>query len=377
MKKIYLSIVLLSICLSCSDTGKTASSRIVMTPFGVYQKKAIDLFTLINKNGVVMKVTNYGGIITSLSVPDKDRKPSDVVLGYDSLSGYLKSSPYFGAIIGRYGNRIAGGKFILDGKKYQLALNNNGNTLHGGLLGFDKVIWKTTAIEGDEPMLKMTYLSKDGEEGYPGNLNIEVIYTLKNDNSIRIDFKATTDKATVVNLTNHSYFNLSGNPRMDILSHDLIINAQSFLAVDKGLIPKALTDVKNTPFDFTNVRRIGKSIDETSNEQIKLGGGYDHCWVLAKANQVKPNLAATLIDSTSGRKMEVFTTEPGIQFYTGNFLDGINKGKSGIAYQKRAGLCLETQHFPDSPNQLAFPSTVLRPDQVYQTTTIYKFSVVK
>jgi aldose 1-epimerase len=336
---------------------------------------AIERYTLRNKNGVEVSVINFGGIITSLKVPGKDSLFEDVVLGFDSLADYEKSNPFFGALIGRYGNRIAKGKFTLDGKNYTLAKNNDENHLHGGPTGYYKVVWtiaETPSTEGKA--VKLTYLSKDMEEGYPGNLNVEVIYTLTDANELKIDYKATTDKKTVVNLTQHSYFNLSGNIKRDILDHELTLNADKFLPVDRTLIPTGeLKDVAGTPFDFRQPRRIGEHIDD-EDAQIKFGKGYDHCWVLnASADSLRS--AAVLYDSASGRQMEVLTTEPGIQFYSGNFLDGKLIGKNNTTYNFRTGLCLETQHFPDAPNQPAFPTTVLNPGDVYHTQTIYKFSV--
>jgi len=335
--------------------------------------KIVYRFTLKNDNGVEMQVINYGGIITSLKTPDKNGSVEDIVLGYDSLSGYLKSSPYFGALIGRYGNRIAKGKFKIDGTEYTIAGNNNGQHLHGGLKGFDKVYWEIEPLESSEgPALKLTYQSKDTEEGYPGNLNSEVVYTLTNDNELKIDYKATTDKKTIVNLTQHTYFNLTGNVKGDILNHELYLKADEFVPVDKVLIPTGkLEIVKNTPFDFTVATPIGKRIGD-KHVQLTNGLGYDHCWVLSSKDSVK--LAGSLFEPNSGRLVEVYTTEPGIQFYSGNFLDGTLTGKGGVVYKKHYGLCLETEHFPDSPNQASFPTTLLEPGQTYQTHTTYRFS---
>lgn len=331
---------------------------------------AVTEYTLTNKNGVSLSVINYGGIITKLVVPDRHGKLEDIVLGYDSLDGYLQESPYFGAIVGRYGNRIANGKFILDGTSYTLAQNNNGQHLHGGIKGFDKVYWNIEELDSNR--LKLTYLSKDMEEGYPGNLNIEVIYALTDDNELKIDYSAVTDKKTIVNITQHSYFNLTGNVKRDILEHQVEIYADRFVPVTKVLIPTGeLKKVHGTPFDFTRQASVGSRINE-KDEQLEVGGGYDHCWVLSEPGQMKH--AATVYEPGSGRVMDVYTTEPGIQFYSGNFLDGSLTGKSGIVYGHRYGLCLETEHFPDSPNQKSFPSTELKPGETYRTQTVYKFS---
>ena len=362
---------------SNQTTDSLTVNKIKKTVFGTLPDgRVADQYTLKNANGMEIKISNYGGVITHWTAPDKDGKFEDIVLGFDSLSGYLTPPPYFGAIIGRYGNRIAKGKFTLDGKNYQLAKNNGENHLHGGLVGYDKVLWNAEPMEGEESALKLTYLSKDGEEGYPGNLNITVIYTLLKDNSLKMDYSATTDKSTVINLTNHSYFNLSGFKK-DILDEEVTLNADRYLPVDKGLIPTGeLRLVTGTVFDFTKPTLIEKGINEVKDEQIKLGGGYDHAWILnKKGNEL--SLAATVLEKTSGRKMEVLTTEPAIQFYTGNFLDGKLTGKGGVKYVKRFALCLESEHYPDSPNQSAFPTVVLKPNEKYSTTTIYKLSVEK
>ncbi len=341
-------------------------------PFGnLSDGTPISLYTMTNANGVTMKVMNYGGIIVSLEVPDRDGKTIDVILGYDSLKAYEKNNPFFGALVGRYGNRIAKGKFTLDGQEYDLVKNNNGNHLHGGTKGFDKVVWNIEEVPSqDGSALKLSYLSKDMEEGYPGNLNVEVIYTLTNDNTVRFDYKATTDKKTVVNLTQHTYFNLNGG-KSNILGHEVSINADRFLPVNEQLIPTGeLRPVENTPFDFRTPFAIGERIN-ADNEQIRFGRGYDHCWVL---NGEGLKVAAEAYDSSSGIEMTVRTTEPGVQFYTGNFLDGSLIGKNGIVYDQRTGFCLETQHFPDSPNQSAFPSVVLSPGETYSSQTSYQFS---
>lgn len=357
------------------DSLESPEATISRTSFGKLQDGTeISLYTLTNALGTKMTVTNYGGIIVSLLAEDKDGNFEDVVLGFDSLSQYEKSNPFFGCIVGRYGNRIAKGKFQLDGQTYNLAINNDPNHLHGGLKGFDKVVWAADDSSGpDGAVLKLSYTSKDMEEGYPGNLVTEVTYTLTNDNELKIDYQATTDKKTVVNLTNHSYFNLSGNTKTDILGHELMLAASKFLPVDKTLIPTGqLQDVKGTPFDFTKPVAVGARIND-NHPQLQNGLGYDHCWVFDKTNIA--STAATVYDSASGRFLEMFTTEPSVQFYSGNFLNGSLTGKYGTVYKKRMGLCLETQHYPDSPNRPSFPTTVLNPGDVYRSQTIYKFSV--
>jgi aldose 1-epimerase len=348
--------------------------RKTRAPFGAVDGKEVFLYTLRNKSGMEARITNYGGILVSLLVPDRSGKPGDVVLGYDSLSSYLKATPYFGAIVGRYGNRIGKARFTLDGKDYVLNANDGPNTLHGGLKGFDKVVWDA---DGDapatQPSLTLSYLSKDGEEGYPGSLKATVVYTLTDSNELRIDYAASTDKPTVLNLTHHSYFNLAGAGSGDILSHELMLNADKFTPIDSGLITTGeLKPVGGTPMDFRTVAAIGSRID-ARDDQLRFGRGYDHNWVLNRSGEGL-SLAARVSEKTSGRVMEVWTTEPGVQFYCGNFLDGTNIGKGGKAYAYRTGLCLETQHFPDSPNKPAFPSTVLRPGENFKSTTVYKFS---
>ena len=331
----------------------------------------VDLYTLRNVHGVETKITNYGGIVTSLKVPDRRGKFDDIVLGFNDLDSYLKGHPYFGAIIGRYGNRIAKGRFTLNGVEYKLAVNNGENTLHGGIKGFDKVVWTGLGIKTKlGPAVALTYVSKDGEEGYPGNLNVKVVYTLTNNNELRIDYTATTDKATVTNLTHHSYFNLAGEGNGDILNHQVQINATRFLPTDAGSIPTGeLRNVAGTPFDFRKMFAIGARINK-DEEQLKLGNGYDHTWII---NGREMRLAAQAYEPTSGRRMQVWTTEPGMQFYTGNFLDGTLTGKSGKIYPRRSGFCFETQHYPDSPNHPKFPTTTLKKGATYRSTTIYKF----
>jgi aldose 1-epimerase len=351
------------------------SEKVTSRPFGVLPDgKEVTLYTVKNSQGVEMSVMNYGGIIVSLKVPDKNGKLDDVVLGYDSLSAYLKSNPYFGALIGRYGNRIAKGKFSLDGVQYMLPVNDGENHLHGGTKGFDKVYWDIQ-VPADSSSLVLTYKSADGEQGYPGNLDMSVTYTLTDSNEVKVDYKATTDKKTVVNLTQHSYFNLSGNAAQDILSHQLMIAADQFLPVDKTLIPTGeLKPVAKTPFDFNTLTAIGARINE-QDQQLLAGKGYDHCWVLKNGESKSLQKVSELYEPNSGRLMEVWTTEPGIQFYSGNFLDGTLTGKGGVVYKHRTGLCLETQHYPDSPNKPAFPSVTLAPGETYQTSTVYTFKI--
>lgn len=344
--------------------------------FGVTREgKPVNLYTLTNAHGMEVQAMTYGGIVVSLRVPDKNGKIADVVLGYDKLDGYLDKTPYFGAIVGRYGNRIANGSFTLDGVQYTLAKNDGPNTLHGGLKAFDKVVWDATSEQHNgSSAVVFTYTSKDGEEGFPGNLKVKVTYTLTDKNELDIDYEATTDKATPVNLTHHSYFNLAGEGSGDILQHELMLNADHFTPVDKNLIPTGeLRPVRGTPFDFTRATAIGARIDQ-DHEQLVLGRGYDHTFVInRKDNDKGPVLAARVREPRSGRIMEVYTTEPGIQLYTGNFLDGTITGKQGHVYKRRYAFCLETQHFPDSPNHPSFPSTILRPGQTFHSHTTYKF----
>ncbi len=347
-----------------------------MTPFGKTPAgDEVTLYTLRNGQGMEIAVMNYGAILTSVRVPDSKGQVADIALGFDSLEGYLGTQPYMGATVGRYANRIAKGRFTLNGEQYTLAVNNGANALHGGLKGFDKKIWRAKNVSSDDgPAVEMTYVSPDGEEGYPGTLTATVTYSLSNDNEVRIHYKATTDADTVLNLTNHSYFNLAGAGKGTILDHMVAINADRFTPVDSGLIPTGeLKSVEGTPFDFRTPTAIGARIDETGDEQIKLGGGYDHNFVL-NGGAGKLRFAARAKEPVSGRVMEVFTDQPGLQFYTGNFLDGSVTGKGGIQYEKRFGFCMETQHFPDSPNKPEFPSVLLKPGETFETTTVYKFS---
>lgn len=331
----------------------------------------VKLYTLKNENGMMAKIMDYGGTVVELTAPDRDGQFADVVLGFDRLEDYLKVHPFFGVLVGRYANRIGGARFTLDGVEYTLAKNDGENHLHGGVKGFDKVLWTAELIDtAHGKSLNLTYESPDGEENYPGDLKVTVNYILTDDNGLRIDYEATTDKRTVVNLTNHAYFNLRGDG--DILDHVVMINADKFTPTDKGLIPTGeLRDVEGTPFDFRQPKAVGLRINNP-DEQLVFAGGYDHNWVLNK-NGEKLTLAAEVYEPTTGRVMEVYTTEPGIQFYTGNFLNGSLTGKNGVVYNHRTGFCLETQHFPDSPNKPQFPSVVLSPGERYTQTTIYKF----
>lgn len=367
MKTIAILAVIAQISVSVAATN-------TVTPFGKTKDGTpVNLYTLTNSKGMEARITNYGGLVVSLRVPDRNGKLGDVVLGYDTLAEYIHSSPYFGALIGRYGNRIAKGKFSLDGKNYTLAINNEPNALHGGLKGFDKVAWSAKPVAGKEGQaLELTYLSKDGEEGYPGTLTVKAVYQVTEKNELRLDFSAQTDAPTVLNLTHHSYFNLAG--KGDILGHEVLIHADKFTPVDSTLIPTGeLRPVEGTPFDFRQRTAIGKRIGQ-KDEQLRFGKGYDHNWVINKKPK-KLALMASVFEPGSGRVMDVLSTEPGLQFYSGNFLDGSNVGKGGKAYQHRTGFCMEPQHFPDSPNHPEFPSVVLRPGKTYQNTIIYRFRV--
>jgi aldose 1-epimerase len=354
---------------ACSNKEKTA---VKTTSYGkMPDGTPVDLYTLTNANGMQAGIITYGGALVSLTVPDRAGKSADILVAMDDLDGMRRQKDFYGALIGRYGNRIGNAQFTLDGQTYKLPANNGPNTLHGGDMGFDKHVWNAvpgSSAEGQS--LELTYISKDGEMGFPGTLTAKAIYTLTDKNEIKIDYTATTDKPTVVNLTNHAYFNLAGEG--DILGHEATIYADRFTPVDSGLIPTGeLKPVKGTPFDFTTATAIGARINQ-DDEQLKFGKGYDHNWVLNKSD-ASMTKAAEVHDPKSGRVMEVWTTEPGLQFYTGNFLDGSNHGK-GRAFNLRNAFCMETQHYPDSPNKPSFPSTTLRPGQTYHTTTIYRFS---
>lgn len=379
MKHTILSLAACAALAGCSTSdvatgGSDAAASTSMKNVTVSDFDSIKVFTLKNKNGMVVKITNYGATITSIIVPDRDGNMADVTLGYDSVEGYINAidRPYFGAVVGRYGNRIGKGRFSIDGTEYELATNNGENHLHGGNMGFDKVVWDAKVVKNG---VKLTYLAKDGEEGYPGNLNLSVTYTLTDENGIVMHYTATTDKPTVVNVTNHAYFNLSGEGADTINDHILQINASVYTPVDEGLITTGeLRDVAGTPFDFRQPKRIGKDL-KADDQQLTYGMGYDHNWVLDRKSEGDLELAATLYERKSGRVLEVLTEEPAIQFYGGNFLDGRLVGKSGKPYPHRSGLCLETQHSPDSPNKPEWPSVVLRPGEKYDTTTVYRFSV--
>ena len=336
--------------------------------------QAVEIYTLKNRRGSEARVMTYGATLVSLSVPGRGGRFDDVVLGFDRLETYENDTHYIGQVIGRYANRIAKGRFTLGGVEYKLAVNNGENSLHGGLRGFDKVVWKARPLKARAgSAVEMTYLSRDGEEGYPGNLSVRVVYTLTDADELKIEYAATTDKDTVVNLTNHAYFNLAGHGSGDILNHRLMINADRFTPTDAGAIPTGeLRSVRGTPFDFTSETAVGARIG-VEDEQLKFGNGYDHNFVLNGRPGVL-SLAARVTEPTAGRSMEVWTTEPGVQLYTGNYLEGTADGKGGRPYRNRYGLCLETQHFPDSPNRPEFPTTVLRRGGRFRSTTVYKFS---
>ena len=375
----YLLPALTFICciIACNNNSESNPMNDTITAKGITQSgwgeidgKKVYLFTLTNKNGEEVKITNYGGTVISWVMADKKGNRSSIVLGFDNLKGYQAPPPYFGATIGRYGNRIANGKFSLDGKVYILATNNGKNHLHGGIKGFDKVVWDVAPLADVTPSLTLTYLSKDGEEGYPGNLKVSVKFTLTDSNALKIEYDAETDKSTPINLTNHSYFNLTGDVTNTIADHLLMIDADKYTPVDSTLIPTGeLLPVAGTPFDFRRSKKIGADLE-------KVTGGYDHNFVLNKKG-ISLEKVAVLGDSISGRQIEVYTTEPGLQFYSGNFLDGSLKTSDGKPIRIHTGLCLETQHYPDSPNEPTFPSTILKPGEKYHTVTKYQASLMK
>jgi len=379
MKIKYWTLLLTGIVFSVLLLSQCQNQKTSVQSFGQVNGQEVFLYTLENKNGIKLEIMNYGGTIVRWLAPDRDGNLEDITLGFNTIEDYLKKSPYFGCLIGRYGNRIAHGKFELNGKIFTLVTNNDPGGipchLHGGIKGFDKRIWDAKLVKGiTGNRLKLHYLSENGEEGYPGNLDITVTYQLTNENKLIIDYEASTDQPTPVNLTNHTYFNLKGEGNGDILDHELEIFADYITPVNPGLIPTGeILPVAGTPFDFTKPHKIGERINE-NHEQLKFGLGYDHNWVLNnQTGELSP--AATAYDSSSGRLLEVFTTEPGIQFYSGNFLDGTLIGKRGKSYPRRSGFCLETQHYPDSPNQSHFPSTILNPGEMYQSRTVYRITV--
>ncbi len=371
-----MSILILTSCSKRKNSDENSMKNIEMKQFGkLNDSTSAMLYTFKNEAGMEVAITNFGGHILSIKVPDKNGNFTDITHSCDTLAQYVKGN-FFGCITGRFANRIANGEFKLDGKKYSIFKNNGPNTLHGGKVGFDKKLWAATIVDGNEPALKLSYTSPDMEEGYPGKLDVIVSYTLQKDNALRIDYEAITDKTTVVNLTNHAYFNLAGyDGKNNILDHELTLLADKITPVDNTLIPTGeLLPVSGTAFDFLKSTKIGKNIDDTTNAQIKIAGGFDHNYVFTD-NSKKLKLGATVFEPLSGRVMEMFTTEPAVQLYTANNLSGKTKGKGGVLYAKRSGFCLETQHYPDSPNKPAFPSTVLRPGEKFSSTTVYKFSV--
>ena len=378
MKNIYYLVLTLAI-ISCESTKKKENMSLFNINKEFFGKTTdgaiVDQYTLKNSNGMEVSIISYGGIITSWKAKDRNGNYRDIVLGFNNLSDYETSSPYFGALIGRYGNRIRKGKFSLDGVEYNLAVNNGENHLHGGLKGFDKVIWDVEEEVNDKSVsLILRYTSSDMEEGYPGNLDVKVTYTLTNDDELRVRYEAETDKKTIINLTQHSYFNLSAGLSRDILSHEITINSDSYLPVDQTLIPTGeLRDVGGTPFDFRESKSIGDDINN-DNKQLTFGNGYDHCWVLKDQNQ-GVRFVASAYEEKSGRLLEVFSDQPGLQFYSGNFLDGSLNSKGDGFYNFRTGFCLETQHYPNSPNEINFPSTLLKPGERYLSETIFRFSV--
>ena len=353
----------------------TTAASVTRAPFGTAPDGTpVDAYTLVNTHGIRTRILTYGGIVQSIETPDRAGKLDDVVLGFDDLQGYVKSSPYFGAIVGRYGNRIARGRFTLDGKTYALAINNGPNHLHGGIKGFDKVVWTAQPFSSDSGVgVVLTHTSPDGDEGYPGTLRAKVTYTLTNRDELAIDYEATTDKATPVNLTNHTYWNLAGDGSRDVLGHVVTLESSAIVPVDSTLIPTgALMPVDGTPFDFRKPTAVGARIEDP-HVQIRYGRGYDHTFVLDRAAGTALSHAAHITEPTTGRTLDIYTTEPGVQFYSGNFLDGSFAGKRGRVYKRRYGLALETHHYPDSPNQPSFPSVILRPGETYRTKTVFRF----
>ena len=372
---IAISLLFLMQLTSCQKSGDTAM-KFNKEIYGTLEDgRDVYLFTLKSSDGTELKLTNFGATVVSLKVPDRNGNSENVILGFKDLKDYENIRHFYGAIVGRWGNRIDKGKFTLNGKEFTLATNDGENHLHGGIMGFDRMLWDFEELEyKNQPAIKFSYLSKNGEEGYPGNLNVSVIYTFSEEKELGIYYEMTTDQATVKNVTNHAYFNLSGNVKDDILKHDLVLNADNFLPVVEGLIPTGgLKSVKETPMDFTSAHKIGERIND-NDEQLKFGLGYDHCWVL-NTGEDGTNYAGYVYDSTSGRRMDIYTTEPAIQFYSGNFMDGSDIGHEGLPYNYRSAMCLETQHYPDSPNQENFPTTILNPGEVYKSSTIYKFSI--
>jgi aldose 1-epimerase len=379
MNKITLLIFLSFMTIACSpkteETNSFGNSSILETTHGQLKDGSeVTLFTLKNAKGMEVTISNYGGKVITWTAEDRDGNYENINLGMKTLEEYFDGASFFGTLVGRFGNRIGGAKFSLDGEEFQLIANNGENSLHSSGKGIDQQLWTAEIIESINPTLKLSVVSPDGAGGFPGNLSVEVTYTLMPDDALRIDYIATTDKPTVVNLTNHSYFNLSAF-NSDILNHEVTLYADTYLPVDKGLIPYGEpASVKNTPFDFTTSKRIGKQINDSTDAQIAIGGGYDHAWVFTDKSK-KMKLGAAVYEPNSGRLMEVYTKETAIQFYTGNFLDGSLVGHNDIKYNSRWGLCLETEGFPDAPNKPEYPSTTLRPGEVYETSTMYKFSV--
>ena len=373
----------LLLSLACATTGTppaaTTAASVSRAPFGVAPDGTpVDAYTLTNGHGVEVRIITYGGIVTTFKAPDRAGRLDDIVLGFDDMKGYVSSSPYFGAIVGRYGNRIARGRFTLDGATYTLAINNAPNHLHGGLKGFDKVVWAAQSFKGDSGVgVALTHTSPDGDEGYPGTLRSRVTYTLTDRDELVVDYQATTDKATPVNLTNHTYWNLAGDGRRDILGHLLTLEADSLIPVDSTLIPTGeIMPVAGTPFDFRSPVAIGARIADP-HVQLRYGRGYDHTFVLTRGGRAGLAHAAKVTEPTTGRTLDIYTTEPGVQFYTGNFLDGTAVGKSGRVYRHRYGFALETHHYPDSPNKPNFPSVILRPGETYRTRTVFRIGVVR